>query len=84
MQKSLVRDWNNGMKHSVPVSATFQILKTINVSPSFNYNSRWYTYKIMQSWDDTQMKAVRDTVYGFNRVYNYNFSISANTLYGFH
>ena len=85
MQKSLVRDWNNGMKHSVPVSATFQILKTINVSPSFNYNSRWYTYKIMQSWDDTQMKAVRDTVYGFNRVYNYNFSISANTkLYGFY
>ena len=85
MQKSLVRDWNNGMKHSVPISATFQILKTINVSPSFNYNSRWYTYKIMQSWDDTQMKAVRDTVYGFNRVYNYNFSISANTkLYGFY
>ena len=85
LQKSLVRDWNNGMKHSIPVSATFQIFKTINVSPSFNYNSRWYTYKIMQSWDDTQMKAVKDTIYGFNRVYNYNFSISANTkLYGFY
>ena len=85
LDKSLVRDWNNGMRHSIPVSATFQILKNINVTPSFNYSSRWYTYKIMQSWDDDQMKVKRDTVYGFNRVYNYNFSVSANTkLYGFY
>lgn len=83
--KSLVRDWRNGMRHSIPVSATFQIFKNINITPSFNYNSRWYTYKVMQSWDETQMKAVRDTVYGFNRVYNYSFSVSANTkLYGFY
>ncbi len=83
--KSLVRDWNNGVRHSIPVSATFQIFKSINVTPSFNYNSRWYTYKVKQSWDETQMKAVRDTIYGFNRVYNYNFSVSANTkLYGFY
>ena len=85
MKKSLVRDWSNGMKHSIPISATFQILKTINVTPSFNYNSRWYTYKIMQSWDPVEMAVAKDTVYGFNRVYNYNFSVSANTkLYGFY
>ena len=83
MDKSLVSDWRNGMRHSIPVSATFQILKNINITPSFNYNSRWYTYKIMQSWDDSQSKAVRDTVYGFNRVYDYSMSVSANTkLYG--
>lgn len=83
MGKSLVRDWRNGMRHSIPVSATFQILRNINVTPSLNYNSRWYSYKVMQSWDETQMKAVRDTVYGFNRVYDYSFSVSANTkLYG--
>ena len=83
LDKNLVRDWNNGMRHSIPVSATFQILKSINVTPSFNYNSRWYTYKIMQSWDADQGKVARDTIYGFNRVYNYNLSVSANTkLYG--
>ena len=82
LDKNLVRDWRNGMKHTIPVSATFQI-KSINITPSFNYNSRWYTYKVMQSWDDVAMKAVRDTVYGFNRVYDYNLSVSANTkLYG--
>ena len=83
LEKSLVRDWRNGMRHSIPVSATFQLFNNINITPSFNYNSRWYTYKIMQSWDDSQMKAVRDTVFGFNRVYDYSFSVSANTkLYG--
>ena len=85
LEKSLVRDWHNGMRHSIPVSATFQVLKNINITPSFNYNSRWYTYKVMQSWDETEMKAVKDTVYGFNRVYNYSMSVSANTkLYGFY
>ena len=83
LDKSLVKDWRNGMRHSIPVSATFQIFNNINITPSFNYSSRWYTYKIMQSWDDSQMKAVRDTVFGFNRVFDYSFSVSANTkLYG--
>ena len=83
LEKSLVKDWRNGMRHSIPISATFQILKNINITPSFNYNSRWYTYKVMQSWDDSQMKVARDTIYGFNRVYDYNLSVSANTkLYG--
>lgn len=83
--KSIIRDWNNGVKHSIPVSATFQILKNINVTPSFNYTSRWYTSRINQSWDEDRNAVRRDTVYGFNRVYNYSFSVSANTkLYGFY
>ena len=85
MQKSLVKDWRNGMRHTIPVSATFQILNNINVTPSFNYTSRWYSYKVNQSWDDSRQAVRRDTVYGFNRVYNYSLSISANTkLYGFY
>lgn len=83
--KSIIRDWNNGIKHSIPVSATFQILKNINVTPSFNYTSRWYTSRVNQSWDEDANAVRRDTVYGFNRVYNYDFAVSANTkLYGFY
>lgn len=85
LHTSLVRDWKNGMKHSIPISASFTAFKYINITPSFNYNSRWYTYRVDQSWDDSRHVAVMDTVYGFNRVYNYNFSVSANTkLYGFY
>ena len=80
---NLIKDWRNGMEHQIPVSATFQLFKYINVTPSFNYTERWYTNKVLQSWNYMTEKAKLDTVYGFNRVYNYDFSMSASTkLYG--
>ena len=84
-KSNLVRDWSNGVKHNIPVSATFQLFDFINITPSFNYTERWYFKKVNQEWDYATNKVAKDTVYGFNRVYNYNFSISANTtLYGFY
>ena len=84
-KSNLVRDWSNGVKHNIPVSATFQLFDVINITPSFNYTERWYFKKVNQEWDYATNKVAKDTVYGFNRVYNYNFSISANTtLYGFY
>ncbi|MBQ3609795.1 MAG: LPS-assembly protein LptD [Bacteroidaceae bacterium] len=76
--------WNNGMQHTIPVSATFTLFKYLNVVPSFNYTERWYTRKVMQNFDPVANAVVRDTVSGFNRVYNYNLSLQMNTkLYGF-
>ncbi len=76
--------WNNGMQHTIPVSATFILFKYLNVVPSFNYTERWYTRKVMQNFDPVANAVVRDTVSGFNRVYNYNLSLQMNTkLYGF-
>ena len=85
LHKSLVYDWKNGMKHSIPVSASFTAFKYINITPSFNFTDRMYSYRVEQSWDETLGKAVSDTIFGFNNVYNYNLSVSANTkLYGFY
>ena len=85
MHSSLIKDWKNGMRHSIPVSASFNILKYVNVTPSLNYTERWYTNKIIQSWDNDRQAVARDTIYGFNRVFDYNLSLSANTkLYGFY
>ena len=85
MHSSLVKDWNNGFKHNIPVSATFQLFGFLNVTPSFNYTERWYFKKVNQEWDYATNSVAKDTVYGFNRLYNYNFSVSANTtLYGFY
>ena len=84
-KSNLVKDWRNGFKHNIPVSATFQLFGFLNITPSFNYTERWYFKKINQEWDYTTNSVAKDTVYGFNRVYNYNLSISANTtLYGFY
>ncbi len=83
LQKSLIKDWKNGMRHQIPVSASFTVANYINITPSFNLTDRTYTNKIMQSWNADRQMVQRDTLYGFYNVYNYNMSVSANTkLYG--
>ena len=83
-KSSLIKDWRNGMRHQIPISASFSILKYINVNPSFNFTDRMYSHKVMQSWDIDNQRVRRDTIYGFYNVYNFNMSLSANTkIYGF-
>lgn len=85
LKSNLAKDWRNGVKHNIPINATFQLFDFINITPSFNYTERWYFQKVNQHWDYEANKAAKDTVYGFHRVYNYNMSLSANTtLYGFY
>ncbi len=82
-KSNLVRDWENGMQHDIPVSATFTLFKYFNLTPSVNYTERWYTRKVKQDWDVQHEEVVRDTTYGFHRVYNYSASLGLNTkIYG--
>ena len=84
LKSNLVRDWTNGMRHSIPVSATFSLFDFIQISPSINYNERWYTGAHKEAWDPIAKRNVPvDTVLGFKRVYDYSASLSAQTkLYG--
>ena len=83
MHSNIIKDWRNGMQHSIPISGNFSILNYININPSFNFTDRTYTNKIMKSWDEVENKEVNDTVYGFYNVYNWSMSLSASTkLYG--
>lgn len=84
-KSSLIDDWRNGMRHQIPINASFSIFKYINVTPGFNFVDRMYSSKVMQSWDEENRKVKRDTLHGFYNVYNFNMSVSANTkLYGFY
>ena len=84
--KTPLTKWQNGMQHRIPISATFNLFKYINVVPTFNYNERWYFRKIKQSYDAHAVDGNhvrKDTINGFNRVYDYNMSLQMNTkLYG--
>lgn len=83
-QKSLIKDWRNGMRHSIPISATFSLFKYINISPSVSVNDRMYTSKIRRQWDPNANTEVADTAYGFYNVFDFNTSISLDTkIYGF-
>lgn len=84
-----VERFQNGVQHSLPLSTSFKILKYFSFSPTVAYNERWYFSSIEKMWDDTVTVAggkgavVIDTIKGFNRVYDYNFSTAlGTTLYG--
>jgi len=84
MNSSLTKDWQNGIKHSIPVSTSFKALKYITVSPSVNYNERWYSQQIRKKYNPTTKQVeITDTLYGFTRDYDYSVSVGASTkIYG--
>jgi len=85
LTSSFSRDWKNGMSHSIPVSASFNLFKYISVNPSFNYNERWYLTSINKSWNKDRQQEKIDTISKFNRVFDFNLGVSASTkFYGFY
>ena len=83
-KKSLIKDWRNGMRHTVPVSATFNIFKYLNVTPNITLNDRMYTSKIRRQWDPVASAEVCDTTYNFYNLLEFSGGISFDTkIYGF-
>ncbi len=83
-KKSLIKDWRNGMRHNVPVSATFSVLKYFNLTPSVNLTDRMYTSKVRRQWDPNAAAEVCDTTYSLYNVWDFNASVSLDTkIYGF-
>jgi len=87
-QKSLLKDWQNGWQHNIPITLpSFNLLKYINMSPSFNYKERWYTNEVQSKYIFNHVTGeemiLKDTIWGFKRNYEYSYSLSASTnIYG--
>ena len=86
LKSNLVKDWRNGMQHSIPISASFDLFNYIKISPSINYTAYWYTSRVEKQWDEAQQRIVdADTTYGFYHLNNFSASLSmSTTLYGFY
>ncbi len=90
-QKNLLRDWENGISHSLPISATFTLAKYIQITPHISINDRMYSHKTVQYYDPSMVNSngsfggvAKDTLYGFYNSYDFNTSLSFSTkLYGF-
>ena len=75
-------DFEKGIVHSIPVAASFNVLKYINITPSINYNERWYFSTIEQS-RDTLDRIERTKVNQFKTERDWSANLSFNTkLYG--
>ncbi len=73
-----------GIRHSLPISTNFNLLKYLTLTPAINLTSVMYTKSQRQQFvaDPTSTlggKIVKDTVNGFVAGYDANFSTSLNT-----
>ncbi len=83
-KKNLIKDWRNGMRHSIPISATFNLFNIINMTPSISLTDRMYSTKVRRQWDPNSATEVCDTTYNFYNVWDFNASVSLDTkIYGF-
>ncbi len=92
LESSFSKDWKNGIKHNITISfPSFNLFKYINFSPGIGYNEKWYFKKLNYEYVEGGAftgnpsgvpETVRvDTIPGFNRVYDYSFSLSSSTTF---
>lgn len=78
----LKKEFNNGIQQVAAVSTSLKA-GAVSINPSFNYTERWYFRTLGRKYDEDSQSFVNDTIQGFARNYNYNFSTSVTTkLYG--
>lgn len=73
-----------GVKHSIPISTNFKVLKYLSLTATGNYEEVW-TPKIIKynNFDEASGTVVKDTLSEFSAFRQYNFSLSlGTTVYG--
>nr|PZN53272.1 MAG: hypothetical protein DIU61_09805 [Bacteroidota bacterium] len=79
-----MKNARKGIRHTIPISTSNKLFRYFTISPSFNYDERWYFEQLdwkYQFGDDTLL--VADTVRRFNRIANYTMSAGLTTrIYG--
>lgn len=73
----------NGIIHRIPINASFKLFKYTTLTPSFNYNERWYFKRFTKEWNVSEETLETDYASTFARVWDYNTSLSwSTTIYG--
>ena len=84
-EKGLFYGAKSGMQQNIPINTNFKIAKHFNFTLGGNYKEVWTNQTIKKNDYDIMLDALpeQDTITGFDRFAQYNFSMGANTtLYG--
>ncbi|WP_040472423.1 putative LPS assembly protein LptD [Aquimarina agarivorans] len=89
LTSEMFRDADVGVRHSIPISTNFKVLKYFSASASTNFQESWVFETIDQNYapDDPRSNertgVLNDTIKGFDNFRTYNFSTSlGTTIYG--
>lgn len=78
-KSSLVKDWQNGFQHRIPVTTSFKITRDITLSPSLNYKGMLYGHSIRKRWDPSVGDTggvIADTIRKLHYAHNYSTGLS--------
>ena len=85
LKKEMFNDAVYGVKHSIPISTNFKVLKHLSVSLNGNFEDVWTGQTIKKNDFDIIKQTIgkKDTLKGFDRFSKYNFNMSVGTtIYG--
>tara|TARA_Y200000002_G_scaffold105846_2_gene86383 strand:+ start:1744 stop:4362 length:2619 start_codon:yes stop_codon:yes gene_type:complete len=85
LKKEMFDDALYGLKHSIPITTNFKVLKHLSVSMGGNFEEVWTGQTIKRNNYDVinNSKGIKDTIKGFDRFNIYNFNANVGTtLYG--
>lgn len=75
--------FDNGIKHTASVSATYNVLRFINWNFSIPYNEYWNTKQTFYEWDQSKLGNDTTIKTGFFATRDFSFNSSMNTrIYG--
>ncbi len=76
-------DFNNGMKHEIPISASYNVLRFINLTMGTQYTEYWLTKQQYRYYNNSQEQVDTFKNNGFFTARDFNASIGVNTrIYG--
>ncbi len=83
LSKVQFSDFQNGLKHSIPISANYNILRFITLSFNANYNEYWNSTKMYKQYNDILQKLDTTIDRGFDASRDFNGGLTLNTqIYG--
>jgi lipopolysaccharide transport LptD-like protein len=78
-----LKNFQTGIHHSIPISASYTVLRYINMSFTANYNEYDVTEKLYRKYDSTFQKLDSNAQYGFYGSRDFNAGVSFSTrIYG--
>lgn len=77
------KDFKNGFRHTVPINATYQVMKYFNWAFNVNYNEYWYTEKMQKGYNSIEGRLDTNINNGFFTARQFDFSTALSTrIYG--
>jgi len=83
LSKLSLTNFQSGVHHTVPISASYTILRYINMSFSINYDEYWLNNKLYVHYDSLAGKLDSANTYGFYTARDFNAGVTFSTrIYG--